>query len=144
MPIYEKEVHFTEHPELDATERVERVHSATSASVRPLFRGTQIVWSLLYVIETILLFRFVLKLIAANAAAPFTQFVYNLSYPFAAPFLNVVRSARASGSIFEWSTLLAMLVWWLVAYGILKLLAMSRPVGTVEAHRHLEEQEPMK
>ncbi len=143
MTLYEKEPHFTEHPEAFPERRVSHVDEVQTTGIKPLFRGTQFVWALLYIVETALLFRFILKLIGANPNAPFTAFVYALSYPFAAPFLGVVRSARALSSVFEWTTLLAMLVWWLVAWGIIRLLAMSRPVSTSEAHHHLEEQEPM-
>jgi hypothetical protein len=144
MPIYErKETHFTTHPEAFAEGDTVRVETVHTGDVRPLFRVAQIVWALLYVIETVLLFRFILKLIGANTGASFTTFIYSFSHPFVAPFLGVVRSPQAFTTVFEWSTLLAMLVWWLVAWGIIKLLAMSRPVTRTEAHQHLEEQEPM-
>jgi hypothetical protein len=37
------------------------------------------------------------------------------------------------GSIFEWTTLLAMLVYWMVALAIVNLFAMSKTVSTPEA-----------
>ncbi len=113
----------------------------TPSNVRPLYRGTQIVWYIFYVIETILLFRFALKLIGANASAGFTQFIYSISYPFAAPFLYVVNSPRAFGSTIEWSTLLAMLVYWVLAWGIVRLIVMGKPVSNTEAHRKLDAQD---
>jgi len=89
----------------------------------------------------ILGFRFVLKFLAANPAAGFTDFVYDLSRPFAAPFLNVFRVTRVEGSVFEWTTLLAMLVYWLVAWGIIRLFVMSKSVSTTEAASKLDKQE---
>lgn len=108
---------------------------------RPLYRGTQIVWYLFYIIETLLLFRFALKLIGANTGAGFTQFIYALSYPFAAPFLYVVNSPRIAGTTIEWSTLLAMLVYWVLAWGIVRLIVMGKPVSSYEAHRKLDAQD---
>lgn len=86
-------------------------------------------------------FRFVLKLLAANPGAGFTSFVYAVSHPFAAPFLSVFRVTRVAGSIFEWTTLLAMLVYWLIAWGIIRLFLMSKSVSTPEAAAKLDEKD---
>lgn len=112
--------------------------SYNSPSTKPLYRGTQIVWYILGILEAILAFRFVLKLLAANPTAGFSSFIYNISYPFATPFLNVFRVTRIEGSVFEWTTLLAMLVYWLVAFGIIKLFFMSKSVSTPEAAAKLD------
>ena len=109
--------------------------------VRPLYRGTQIVWYLLTLLEALLAFRFVLRALGANSAAGFSSFIYGVTYPFAAPFLSVFRTSRAAGSVVEWSTLLAMFVYWLIAWGIVKLFVMSKPVSTLEAHEKLNEQD---
>jgi len=101
--------------------------------VKPLYRGVQVVWYLLGVLEIVLAFRFLLKLLGANPAAGFTNFIYSVSYPFVAPFLAVFKITRVEGSVFEWTTLLAMAVYCLVAWGIIKLFAMSRPVSRPEA-----------
>ena len=110
-------------------------------SVRPLYRGTQVVWYILSVIETLLVFRFLLKLIGANPEAGFTKLIYTLSYPFDAPFLYVVRSTQVSGSVFEWTTLLAMLVYWVLAWGIVRLFVMGKPVSRTEAEVKLQKQD---
>jgi hypothetical protein len=94
------------------------------------------------IIEVLLAFRFILKLLGANAAAGFTSFIYNVTYIFAAPFLSVFRSTRiVEGSVFEWTTLLAMLVYWMIALGIIKLFLMGRTVSTPEAAARLDNQE---
>lgn len=114
----------------------------TSTSTKPLYRGTQIVWYIVSIIEILLLFRFFLKLLGANAAAGFTQFVYGVTYIFAAPFLAVFKSDRiVQGSVFEWSTLLAMFVYWVIALGIIRLFLMSKTVSTPEAAVKLDQQE---
>lgn len=108
---------------------------------RPLFRGVQAVWYLLGLVEIILALRFVLHLLAANAGAGFTQFIYAVSLPFVAPFQAVFPASGAQGFVFEWTTLLAMAVYWLLAWGIIKLLVMGRPVSKVEAHQELKQQD---
>ena len=115
--------------------------SYTSGRTKPLYRGTQIVWYVLGVIEILLAFRFVLKLLGANPAAGFTSFIYGLSKVFAAPFLNVFRITNVSGSIFEWTTILSMVVYWMVALGIIRIFLMSRTVSTPEAAAKLNKEE---
>lgn len=114
--------------------------SYNSPTTKPLYHGTQVVWYLLGLLEVLLAFRFILKLLAANSAAGFTSFIYNVSYPFAAPFLNVFRVTRVEGNVFEWTTLLALLVYWLIARGIVKLFFMSKSVSTPEAAVKLDDE----
>jgi len=115
--------------------------SFNSPTTKPLYRGTQVVWYILGVVEVILALRFILKLLAANPNAGFTHFIYSVTYIFAAPFLNVFRISRVEGSIFEWTTLLAMLIYWLIAWAVVKLFLMSKTVSTPEAAVKLEDQE---
>jgi len=115
--------------------------STNSPSTKPLYRGTQIVWYLLGLLELLLAFRFVLKLFGANADAGFTSFIYGVTYIFTAPFLSVFSISKVAGSIFEWTTLLAMLVYWIIAFGIVKLFLMGKTVSTPEAAVKLDEQE---
>ncbi|CAN5154603.1 hypothetical protein BH11PAT3_BH11PAT3_1850 [soil metagenome] len=115
--------------------------SSISPRTKPLYRGTQVVWYILGILEVLLAFRFVLKLLGANPAAGFTSFIYGATYPLAAPFLSVFRMTRVEGSIFEWTTLLAMFVYWLIAIAIIKLFLMGRSVSTPEAAVKLDRQE---
>jgi hypothetical protein len=116
--------------------------SSNSPSTKPLYRGTQIVWYLLGLVEVLLAFRFVLRLLGANAEAGFTSFVYGVTYIFATPFLSVFRVTRVvAGSYFEWTTLLAMFVYWVIAFGIVKLLLIGKTVSTPEAADKLNAQE---
>ncbi len=115
--------------------------SYTSSTTKPLYRGTQIVYYILGAVEVLLAFRFVLKLLGANPSAGFSSFIYSLSHVFSAPFLNVFRITEVSGNIFEWTTLLAMVVYWIIAMGIIKLFLMSKTVSTAEAANKLNNQE---
>ncbi len=110
---------------------------------RPLYRGTQIIWYILLALEIVLGFRFFLKLLGANTAAGFTQFIYYISSPFADPFVNVFRATQLAGATFEWTTLLAMFVYLVVALLIIKLLVMGGPVTTKEAASKLPRQEKL-
>lgn len=116
------------------------MNSYNSPTTKPLFKGTQIVWYLLSLLEILLAFRFMLKLTGANPAAGFTNFIYTVSWPFSAPFLAVFPRTTVQGSIFEWTTLLAMVVYWMVTIAIVRLFSMSKTVSTSEAAAKLEEE----
>lgn len=115
--------------------------SYNSPSTKPLYRGTQVVWYVLGLVEVLLAFRFFLKLLGANVGAGFTAFIYNVTYAFAAPFLNVFSITQVAGNVFEWTTLLAMFVYWALAVGIIKLFLMGKTVSTPEAAAKLSNQE---
>ncbi|MEK7588942.1 MAG: YggT family protein [Patescibacteria group bacterium] len=115
--------------------------SFNSPTTKPLYRGTQIVWYILGIVEVLLAFRFVLKLLGANPFAGFSSFIYGTTYIFATPFLNVFKVARIEGSILEWTTLLAMFVYWVIAIGIIKIFLIGKTVSTPEAAVKLNNQE---
>lgn len=115
--------------------------SYTSRSTKPLYKGTQIVWFILGLVELLIVFRFFLKLLAANQSAGFTSLIYNVTHIFVSPFNNVFRVTSVANNIFEWTTLLAMLVYWLIALGIIRLFFMSKTVSTPEAASKLDKEE---
>lgn len=98
-------------------------------------------WYVLGLVEVLLAFRFALKLLGANPDAGFSSFIYGVTYVFAAPFLSVFRITQVAGSVVEWTTLLAIFVYWVLAYGVIKLFLMGKTVSTPEAAVKLNEQE---
>ena len=98
-------------------------------------------WYVFYVLQVLLAFRFVLKLLGANASAGFTDFIYTLSSIPLAPFRFVFSNDAVGSSVVEWSTLLAMAVYWVLVWGIVKLVLMGRTVDTYKAEHTLEEQD---
>ena len=107
--------------------------SSNSPTTKPLYRGTQIVWYIVGIIEVLLALRFVLKLLGANAGAGFTNFIYSASWFLAAPFYSVFHISQIEGNVFEWTSLLAMAVYGLIGWGIVKLFLMGKTVSTPEA-----------
>lgn len=98
-----------------------------------LFRLAQFVNYAFYVAGTLLLFRFVLKLLEANSAALFTQIVYGLTAPLVAPFQFVFNSDVMNGSVIEWNTLLALFVYGVLTEVIVRGIASLRNVRKNEA-----------
>lgn len=106
-----------------------------------LYKSTRLVWYIFGAIEALLFFRFILRLLGANEAAAFTQFIYSASAIFVAPFQFVFGTPTAGGAAIELSTVLAMVVYWLIAWGIVKLILMSRPVSRYEANAQLQHED---
>ncbi len=82
-----------------------------------LAKWSQILSLLFFILEVGILFRVGLKLIAANPGSPFTQFVYQMTGPFLAPFAGLTVTPAVNGSVLEIPAIVAM-----VAYGVLYLL----------------------
>lgn len=74
------------------------------------------------VLEVLLIFRFFLKLASANPYSGFVNFVYSLTSVFIMPFSGMFRQYT---TIFEPATLVAAIVYILVAWGIVKLISIS-------------------
>ena len=97
-------------------------------------RTYQLIYFILGVIETFLLIRFFLKLFGANPASWFTAFVYWVSNIFMLPFYGVFRNTAPAGPgiarVFEPSTLVAAIIYVLLAWGISRLLLIiqSKPL----------------
>ena len=79
------------------------------------------------VIEVFIAMRFVLTLFGANAEAAFVSFVYSVSDVFMAPFNAIFSTQRVEGATFEWSALVAIAVYALVAWGLVSLIRALSP-----------------
>jgi YggT family protein len=101
-----------------------------------------IVYFIFGFIEVILGLRFVLRLLGANPDAGFVQLVYSIAAPFMAPFEAVFATPQVEGAVFDWSVLLAIAVYALIAWGIASLVRAMTPrssAGTVEQVEHVEQ-----
>lgn len=108
---------------------------------KALYQTTRIVWYAFSLLESLLLLRFVLRLLGANPEAGFTQLVYGLTAVPLAPFTYVFSNDVIGQAAIEWSTLLAMVVYFLIAKAIVQLITMGRRVDPIEADRGLKAQD---
>ena len=83
-----------------------------------LVKWSQIIALIFFVLEVAIAFRVGLKLIAANPASPFANFVYQLTELFLVPFAGLMNSPTAEGAVLEIPALIAMaayaVLYWLV------------------------------
>jgi hypothetical protein len=97
------------------------------------FKATQLIWLLLGFLEAVLALRFFFKLIGANPENTFATFLYGLTNVFVAPFASLTGAPESGGMVFEFSTLIAMIVYALVFWALERLVyvAFYRPRGPV-------------
>jgi len=95
---------------------------------RTIFRYNQIIWYVLGFIETLLMFRVILKMLGANQYVGFTSLINALTEPLAAPFSGILGVSSAGASLMEWSTLVAAVVYLCIAWGLIYLLELFFPI----------------
>ena len=87
-----------------------------------IYKVTQFIWLLFGGLEALIGIRVILMLIGANPATPFTAFVYQLSELFLWPFRNIVANPAFGNFVLEITSLIAMIVYPLIAWAIVRLI----------------------
>jgi uncharacterized protein YggT (Ycf19 family) len=112
-------------------------------------KATEIVWLLFGILEALIALRIVFKLIAANPNSPITALIYGITDLFLIPFAGLTATPSAGGMVLEISSLIAMVVYALIAWAIGRLVwvLFYRPRGvaveevkeisSTEEHTHL-------
>ena len=104
-------------------ERRERIVEDVGAERRTqMGKAAQFIWLLAGLLEGLIGLRFVLKLIAANPNAPFARLVYGATDLFLWPFQGLTATPAANGMVLEISSLIAMVVYAVLAWVFVKLL----------------------
>ncbi len=139
IPVERREaVVVTEEP-VPVLRRRQRVIRDTGAEQR-LFtmKVINIIMLLFGILEALIGFRIVLKLIGANPDNGFANFVYDVTGVFLKPFAGLLTSPVVGDGILEWYSLIAMFIYAFLAFVIARLLWVvlytpgRRVVQTVE------------
>lgn len=101
---------------------------------------TQVIWLMTGVLEGLLALRVIFKLIGVNAANSFAVFLYRVTGFFVAPFASLAGAPSAGNIVFEVSTLIAMAVYLLVAWALLRItfVIFYRQHGPVTVRQTVE------
>ena len=119
----------TEHPQ------------KTYEKKKTIFRTYQVIWYILGVIEILLTFRVLLKMLGANINSPFVSLIYIITDPLAGPFNGIFGvSVSAEGAALEWSTFVAMIVYALIAFAIVQLMQLIKPTTPQEVEQKVDNQ----
>lgn len=116
-----------------------QVHTEVRAPIEAVI--ARVVIFVFGAIEVLIAIRFVLELLAANAASGFVTFIYGFSGVFMTPFNAILGTAKVAGATFEWSALLAIAVYALVAWGIVALIRAINPREQAETVERVQKDE---
>jgi hypothetical protein len=99
---------------------------ATSENVNERVVLQRIIYYFAGVIIALLAIRIIFQLLGANPSAPFVDFIYTVSGIFAWPFYGIFSYEPSYGrSVFEMSSLVAIIVYALVAMGLARLTTLT-------------------
>jgi YggT family protein len=91
--------------------------------------ASQVIWLVVGIIDVLIGLRVGLKLIAANPENDFARFIYDAAGLFLAPFFGLTGSPSAGGMVLEIPSLIAMLIYALAGWGLVRVirLLLDRP-----------------
>ncbi len=88
------------------------------------YRIAQTVYLIVGIVEALIIIRIALKLLAANSGVGFVHFIYGISSPLVAPFSGIFPTPVSNANVLELSSLVAIAVYGLVAWGIVRMIAI--------------------
>lgn len=103
---------------------VERTRPPKELTARQvaLRKFTSIIWWFTSVLEAFIGLRVALRVLAANPGNPFVNFVYTVTNPFLWPFQSLAAAPSSGGTVLEISSVIAMVVYLMIAWMIVELL----------------------
>lgn len=123
--MHETEVRETTLKDGDA--RVQRQSTRRTQHTPAVVVLQRIIWFIVGIITIIIALRFVFLLLGANRSAGFTDMIYSISSPLVAPFVGIFGEPTYGEAVFELSSLLAIIIYLLIAWGLVKLVTLNRP-----------------
>lgn len=85
---------------------------------------SRVIWFLTGLLIVGLVFRFIMKATGANTGSSFVRFIYNSTAAFVAPFRGIFTDSASGNNVLEISTIVAIVVWALVAFFVTWLLGI--------------------
>lgn len=112
----------------DTIQKITETKNSQNATEHSTNLIAKIVWYITGILLVLLGLRFILALLGANTTNGFANFIYGVSHPFIAPFFSLFNyhNYTYGTSHFEIYTLVAMLVYGLIAWGLVKLVTLNQ------------------
>lgn len=82
---------------------------------------SNIVWFFVGLLLTVIGIRVLLRLLNANESNEFVTFIYEISWFFVRPFQGIVNEPGADGAVLEINSLIAMLIYLVITWALLRL-----------------------
>lgn len=111
----------------NTTQTTHEVYEPGRARSRGQVIAARVIWYIAGVLLAVLALRFIFALLGANPSNAFANFIYNLSQPFVSPFFSLFGYSIHYGvARFETFTLVAMIIYALIAFGLARLVTITR------------------
>jgi uncharacterized protein YggT (Ycf19 family) len=100
------------------------------------YRLTQLVYWVFGLIEGLIAVRLILKALGANPSAGFAQFIYGITAPLVAPFVNLFSNPTYQNSVLEVSSIVALIAYSLLAWllGRLVWILLGETRSVIRTH----------
>ena len=115
------ETHTTEPQAVNSNTHYARV--ATTKNNRIVI--SRAIWFIIGVVNVALGLRIMFFLLGANQGSAFVDFLYSFSNIFAAPFNGIFPTPAYGSSAFDTSSLVAIVIYSLAGWGIVKLINIT-------------------
>ena len=100
----------------------------------PARRAYETIYVIFAIIVGAIFIRVLLKVLGANTAVAFTQFMYGVTDPLLAPFRGLLPTFGSGRMILETSSLFAILIYGLVGIALARLVAIMFMRDVTVAH----------
>jgi len=100
----------------------------------PARRAYETIYVIFAIIVGAIFVRVLLKVLGANTAVAFTQFMYGVTDPFLAPFRGILPTFASGRMILETSALFAILIYGLIGIALARLVAIMFMRDVTVAH----------
>jgi uncharacterized protein YggT (Ycf19 family) len=113
-------------PQYEQVQQVQQVQTVRTIVTRDsgLRRLTLMIFYFFGLLESLLFIRFILGLMGANANSPFAVLLRGITLPFLFLFEGLLPTPRAGSSVMEFSTLVAIVMYALLAFAIVRLVRL--------------------
>ena len=114
--------------------REEMVRNRAAERQLAIYRAEHLIGLFFGCVEVLIGIRVVLHLLGANIANPFANIVFVVSDFFLAPFFGLVGSPAAGRYVLEIPSIIAIVVYALIAWGLVNLLQTFAVQATTRTH----------
>jgi uncharacterized protein YggT (Ycf19 family) len=105
-----------------ADDRTATRYGAPRRRAAAWYRLIALIWLVVAVVDIFIAARFIGLLLGASTESAFVSFVYGVSAPLVAPFEGIFGTPAAGAHVFEVACLVAIVVYTLLAAGLVALL----------------------
>ncbi len=107
--------------------KVQRHNVSRTTQTSGIVIAQRAIWFIIGVINALIAIRFILLLLGANQSTGFVDFIYGITSVLVGPFVGIFGEPVYGRFLFDWSSILAIVIYSLIAWGIVRLITLAQP-----------------